>query len=185
MNPSSSISRRTQVLVTAICLLAAAYAQAKNRPPAASEQQLFIGEGIAEADTEYGPVRGFLLRNIYSFRGIPYGDDTGGENRFMPPQPPHAWQEIRPAVAFGASSPQPFYDRRPESYSMFVDHWNYDLMGEDCLRLNIWTPALPTANAVRYWYGSTAGVSRRVTASNRTATTGRISPATATLCSAR
>jgi len=81
MNPSSSISRRTQVLVTAICLLAAAYAQAKNRPPAASEQQLFIGEGIAEADTEYGPVRGFLLRNIYSFRGIPYGDDTGGENR--------------------------------------------------------------------------------------------------------
>lgn len=55
MNPSSSISRRTQVLVTAICLLAAAYAQAKNRPPAASEQQLFIGEGIAEADTEYGP----------------------------------------------------------------------------------------------------------------------------------
>ena len=63
MNPSSSISRRTQVLVTAICLLAAAYAQAKNRPPAASEQQLFIGEGIAEADTEYGPVRGFLLRN--------------------------------------------------------------------------------------------------------------------------
>lgn len=73
-----------------------------------------------------------------------------GKNRFMPPQPPHAWQEIRPAVAFGASSPQPFYDRRPESYSMFVDHWNYDLMGEDCLRLNIWTPALPTANAVRY-----------------------------------
>ena len=142
MNPSSSISRRTQVLVTAICLLAAAYAQAKNRPPAASEQQLFIGEGIAEADTEYGPVRGFLLRNIYSFRGIPYGDDTGGKNRFMPPQPPHAWQEIRPAVAFGASSPQPFYDRRPESYSMFVDHWNYDLMGEDCLRLNIWTPGL-------------------------------------------
>lgn len=25
---------------------------------------------------------------------------------------------------------------------MFVDHWNYDLMGEDCLRLNIWTPGL-------------------------------------------
>lgn len=55
MNPSSSISRRTQVLVTAICLLAAAYAQAKNRPPAASEQQLFIGEGIAEADHRIRP----------------------------------------------------------------------------------------------------------------------------------
>ena len=60
MNPSSSIFRRTTVLVTGICLLAAAYAQAKNRRPAASEQQLFIGEGIAEAATQYGPVRGFL-----------------------------------------------------------------------------------------------------------------------------
>ena len=88
-----------------------------------------LRESTPLTDNEYGPVRGFLLRNIYSFRGIPYGDDTGGKNRFMPPQPPHAWQEIRPAVAFGASSPQPFYDRRPESYSMFVDHWNYDLMG--------------------------------------------------------
>ncbi|MDE7346126.1 MAG: carboxylesterase family protein [Muribaculaceae bacterium] len=105
-------------------------------------QQLYIGEGIAETDTEYGKVRGFKLRDIYQFRGIPYGADTGGKNRFMPPQPPEKWDGIRPAVAFGASSPQNFYDRRPESYSMFVDHWNYDEMNEDCLRLNIWTPSI-------------------------------------------
>lgn len=130
------------VLLAGICLASAADTQAKNRQPAASQQQLFIGEGIAETATQYGPVRGFLLRGIYSFRGIPYGDDTGGKNRFMPPRPPRAWSEVRPAVAFGASSPQRFYDRRPESYAMFVDHWNYDLMGEDCLRLNVWTPGL-------------------------------------------
>lgn len=108
----------------------------------ADNQQIFIGEGIAEAKTEYGDVRGFLLRGIYQFRGIPYGDDTSGKNRFMPPCPPKKWDGIRPAVAFGASSPQTFYDRRPESYSMFVDHWNYDEMSEDCLRLNIWTPEI-------------------------------------------
>ena len=60
----------------------------------------------------------------------------------MPPQPPRPWKGVRPAVAFGDSAPQSFYDRRPESYSMFVDHWNYDGMSEDCLRLNVWTPGL-------------------------------------------
>lgn len=142
MNPTPTTIRRTTVLIAGLFLLAAVPAQSKNRPPASSKQQLFIGEGIAEAQTAYGPVRGFCLRGIYSFRGIPYGDDTGGENRFMPPRPPRSWHEMRPAVAFGASSPQPFYDRRPESYSMFVDHWNYDLMSEDCLRLNVWTPGI-------------------------------------------
>ena len=142
MNISFTAFLRTTVLISGLGLLVAAPVQGKNRLPAPSKQQLFIGEGIAETDTEYGRVRGFLLRGIYSFRGIPYGEDTGGENRFMPPRPPKAWQGVRAAVAFGASSPQGFYDRRPESYSMFVDHWNYDLMGEDCLRLNVWTPGI-------------------------------------------
>lgn len=142
MNPTLTAIRRTTVLIAGLWLLTALPAQGKNKVPAPSKQQLFIGEGVAEAQTAYGPVRGFLLRGIYSFRGIPYGDDTGGENRFMPPRPPRPWHEVRPAVAFGASSPQPFYDRRPESYSMFVDHWNYDLMSEDCLRLNVWTPGI-------------------------------------------
>ena len=117
-------------------------ARSADRHPDPDAQQIFIGENIAVASTAYGKVRGFLLRDIFCFRGIPYGADTGGENRFMPPRAPEAWEGVRPAVAYGASAPQSFYDRRPESYSMFVDHWNYDLMSEDCLRLNVWTPAL-------------------------------------------
>lgn len=105
-------------------------------------QQVFIGEDIAVAPTAYGDVRGFIIRGIYNFRGIPYGAPTSGENRFMPPRPPQPWEGVRPTVAYGESAPQGYYDRRPESYGMFVDHWNYDLMGEDCLRLNVWTPAL-------------------------------------------
>ncbi|WP_418992999.1 carboxylesterase/lipase family protein [Alistipes sp.] len=142
MNLSSNAFRRTAALLTGLWLLSTGPLRGETRCKNPSEQQLFIGEGIAEAATQYGPVRGFLLRGVYSFRGIPYGDDTGGENRFLPPRPPQPWHAVRPAVAYGASSPQPFYDRRPESYSMFVDHWNYDLMDEDCLRLNVWTPGL-------------------------------------------
>ena len=106
------------------------------------KQQVFIGEDIAVASTTYGKVRGFIMRGIYNFRGIPYGASTAGKNRFMPPQEPEPWTGVRPAVAYGASCPQTMYDRRPESYAMFVDHWNYDLLDEDCLRLNVWTPAL-------------------------------------------
>lgn len=107
-----------------------------------SRQQVYIGEDIAVAQTEYGKVRGYLMHGVYCFHGIPYGAPTSGSNRFMPPQPPQPWEDVRPAVAFGESAPQEYYDRRPESYYMFTDHWNYDVMGEDCLRLNVWTSGL-------------------------------------------
>jgi len=106
------------------------------------DQQLFIGEDIAVAQTKYGKVKGFVLRGINAFKGIPYGADTSGKNRFMPPQPPAPWNDVRPAVFYGNSAPQDIYDRSPESYSAFVDHWNYDVLSEDCLRLNLWTPKL-------------------------------------------
>jgi len=106
------------------------------------EQQIFIGENIAVAQTEYGTVKGFMVRGINVFLGIPYGAPTSGKNRFMPPQPPQPWEGIKATVAYGPSCPQEMYDRRPASYGMFVDHWNYDLIDEDCLYLNIWTPGI-------------------------------------------
>ena len=105
-------------------------------------QQVYIGENIAVAPTQYGKVRGFIMRDIYCFRGIPYGGDTSGENRFMPPTAPESWEGVRPCVFWPASSPQDFYDRTTQSYGAFVDHWNYDVLSEDCLGLNLWTPAL-------------------------------------------
>ena len=107
------------------------------------QQQLFIGDDIAVAQTAYGKVRGFILRDIYHFRGIPYGAPTGGENRFMPPQPPQPWEGVRNALNYGNSAPQVVgYSREAESAAFFVDGWNYDLISEDCLRLNVWTPGL-------------------------------------------
>jgi len=106
-------------------------------------QQLFMGENIAVAPTVYGKVKGYILRDIYHFMGIPYGASTEGKNRFMPPCPPEPWDEVLPCVYFPTSAPQVVrYSRNSESYSAFVDRWNYDEIGEDCLRLNVWTPAL-------------------------------------------
>lgn len=115
-------------------------------PPKNSKQEdgpiLQIGENIAIAETSYGKVKGFILRGIYTFLGIPYGADTSGKNRFMPPQKPTPWNDIRPAVWWGNSAPQIMDYRYANAYSSFVDHWNYDDVSEDCLRINIWTPAI-------------------------------------------
>ena len=106
------------------------------------DQQLFIGDNIAIAETQYGKVKGFILRGIVNFRGIPYGADTSGKNRFMPPQPPKPWTTTLPTVWWGNTAPQIMDNRYANAYSSFADHWNYDDVSEDCLKLNVWTPAI-------------------------------------------
>jgi para-nitrobenzyl esterase len=108
----------------------------------ADDQILFVGDNIAIANTEHGKVRGFILRDIHTFLGIPYGADTSGKNRFMPPQKPSKWTDIKPALWWGNTAPQIMDNRYSNTYASFVDHWNYDDVSEDCLRLNVWTPAL-------------------------------------------
>ncbi len=104
------------------------------------DQVLFIGDDIAVADTAYGKVRGYILRDIYYFLGMPYGADTSGANRFMPPQKPQPWTDIYPAVWWGNSAPQNMEDRYARRYQAFTDHWNYDDVSEDCLMINVFTP---------------------------------------------
>ncbi len=105
-------------------------------------QALFIGDDIAVAQTKYGKVKGYIMNGVFTFMGIPYAANASGKNRFMPPKEPEPWSEVRPAVYPGNSAPQDIYDRKPENYYSFVDHWNYDEVSEDCLRLNVWTPGL-------------------------------------------
>jgi para-nitrobenzyl esterase len=105
-------------------------------------QILFIGDNIALADTVYGKVKGYQLRGINYFLGIPYGADTSGPNRFMPPQKPQPWTNVYPVVWWGNSAPQIMDKRYANAYASWADHWNYDDVSEDCLRLNVLTPAI-------------------------------------------
>ena len=106
------------------------------------DQILFVGDNIAVANTEHGKVRGFILRGIHTYLGIPYGADTSGKNRFMPPQKPGPWKDVKPAVWWGNTAPQIMEKRYSNVYASFVDHWNYDDVSEDCLKINVWTPSL-------------------------------------------
>jgi para-nitrobenzyl esterase len=84
------------------------------------------------ADTAFGKVRGEEVQGIKIFKGVPYGATTAGQNRFMPPMDPAPWTGVRDALHYGPSTPQSDPGRAhaglPES--------------EDCLVLNVWTPAL-------------------------------------------
>jgi para-nitrobenzyl esterase len=45
----------------------------------------------AVAKTQYGKVRGYVESGVLTFKGIPYGQDTGGENRWLPTKAPKPW----------------------------------------------------------------------------------------------
>lgn len=103
------------------------------------QRSLATGLGAPEAEIQAGRLRGSFGRGIYVFRGIPYGADTA-PRRFMPPLPPTPWTGIREATSFGPRAPQPnSRDDRREGYILPPDRGE---VSEDCLYLNVWTPAL-------------------------------------------
>jgi para-nitrobenzyl esterase len=122
----------------------ATLAQSRQRPTARDPDGpvLQVGDDIAVTDTTSGKVRGYILRGIHHFLGMPYGADTSGANRFMPPQKPKPWTDVYPALWWGNTAPQNMDNRYASKYASFRDHWNYDDVSEDCLRLNVFTPAL-------------------------------------------
>lgn len=103
---------------------------------------LQIGDNIALVDTTNGKVKGYILRGIHHYLGIPYGADTSGPNRFMPPQKPTPWTEVFPAVWWGNTAPQNMENRYANKYGTFRDHWNYDDVSENCLTINVFTPGV-------------------------------------------
>jgi para-nitrobenzyl esterase len=146
-------------------LPAAAATTGQAKAPAAAGADgpvLQVGDNIAVTDTSYGKVRGYVLRGINYFLGIPYGADTSGANRFMPPQKPKPWTDVFPALFYGPVSPQNMDNRYRSAYGAFRDHWNYSDANEDCLRINVFTPALKDGKKrpVMFWIhggGFTAG----------------------------
>lgn len=101
------------------------------------------------AKTTNGDVRATAGENGLAFLGIRYGASTGGVNRFLPPQPADKWIGVVDALTPGPSAPQL---PKPESSDPFFSWYSaIQPVSEDCLFLNVFTPALNGKRPVMVW----------------------------------
>ena len=119
---------------------------------------LSIASASLAADTvvtKAGPLQGTIDGDgLRAFKGIPYAAPPVGALRWQPPQPAPKWRDVRQATAFGAQCMQ----RRQFADMVFRAAG----MSEDCLFLNVWTPAGKAGERLPvlvYFYGGgfTAG----------------------------
>lgn len=104
----------------------------------------------AVAKTQYGKVRGFVDGGVYTFKGVPYGQSTAGENRWLPAQPPAPWGDEYPALIYGGNCPQTLHDWTGIEQT-FIQDWDDGYQSEDMLKLNIWTPGLTGKRPVMFY----------------------------------
>ncbi|MFZ9504939.1 MAG: carboxylesterase family protein, partial [Cyclobacteriaceae bacterium] len=95
-----------------------------------------------EVQTATGKLRGVTEGDISYFKGIPYAAPPVGEYRWRPPQPVTPWKDVLDATKDCADCPQRAWPGSTTKQS------------EDCLFLNVWTPASATKKSklpVMFW----------------------------------
>ena len=88
--------------------------------------KLEVKEELDVVKTQFGSVKGTIVDSLAIFKGIPFAEPPVGELRWRAPQPPKSWEGIKQTTEYAAA---PMQGNDPTGKS------------EDCLYLNIWTPA--------------------------------------------
>ncbi|QDK80457.1 carboxylesterase/lipase family protein [Spirosoma sp. KCTC 42546] len=83
---------------------------------------------FVEVNTTHGRIKGMRNEGVSVFKGIPYAGRISGDRRFRRPAPLEPWTGVRDALQFGAPAIQ-------------APRRNEPAPAEDCLFLNVWTPA--------------------------------------------
>ena len=132
--------KRKQILKAV--LRAAFVACAALLPFSSMAQPITAGEHT-RVQTIYGPIEGYQDGAIFTFKGIRYAK----AERFMPPQAPDKFTELRQCKVYGPQAPQGeslrWNDRNSQTDYGFGNQFVTEPMDEnDCLVLNVWTPSI-------------------------------------------
>src|SRR6185437_5257706 len=92
------------------------------------------GPVMTVVDTTSGTLEGLTEDGLSVFRGIPFAQPPVGELRLRAPRPVEAWTGVRPANEFGCWAPQ-------NAPATTLSGQMPGTQAEDCLSLNVWTPA--------------------------------------------
>lgn len=124
--------------IATLALGAPAAAQDSAEPPAATPV----------VQTESGKVQGLEQGGIDAFLGVRYAAPPLGDLRFQPPAKPEAWEGVADATGYGAPCMQLYSASGPNESEMtrriqaiFPTSTEAKMDNEDCLFLNVWTPA--------------------------------------------
>ncbi|HWA09675.1 MAG TPA: carboxylesterase family protein [Opitutaceae bacterium] len=127
-------------------------AAAKAGPAERAPGLTTASDAATVVETTAGKIRGCRRNGVYGFRGVPYGASTGGAARFLPPQKPGRWAGIHNALHYGHVCPigDPAHgyadggNRADKDEDQFLLYRGYaeQVPGEDCLRVNVWTPEI-------------------------------------------
>ena len=92
-------------------------------------------------EIEGGKVQGVesSVKGVYIYKGIPFAAPPVGELRWKEPQPVVPWEGVKVADTFGPGAMQAKHDSSNPWTSEF--YWEDPEFSEDCLYLNVWTPA--------------------------------------------
>jgi para-nitrobenzyl esterase len=100
--------------------------------PKFAGSSILAGDDFVIAEVAEGKLRGIRKDGVCLFKGVPYAGRLSGDRRFKRPAPLEPWTGVRDALQLGAPSIQPQFQSRAV---------NEPKPDEDCLFLNVWTPA--------------------------------------------
>ena len=111
--------------------------QGTSGPARLSGPRVIANEKTAIVKTQYGDIRGFIHDGIYNYKGVQYAR----AERFQAPEPPEPWQGVKTALSDVKVCPIDTPNLLSDEVEFAqAHHWGFET--EDCLRLNIWTPAI-------------------------------------------
>ena len=107
---------------------------------------VMAGCGGDSIEVDGGRVAGVVFPgdpDVISFKGVPFAAPPVGDLRWRPPQPVEPWEGVLEADSYGGVCPQLPYAE--DSFWARLPQYSPDDLSEDCLYLNVWAPAKPTA----------------------------------------